>query len=228
MPAKVLVVDDERAIRDMIGYALSKAGFAYELAENGQDAERLIEQSRPDLVLLDWMLPGISGIELARRLKSDPRTASLPIIMLTARGEEEDKVRGLDVGADDYVTKPFSPKELAARIRAVMRRAENRIADVIEIGGVVLDTVSHRVHVEGTEVPLRLTEFELLHRLMSNPDRVFSRAQLLDLVWPNNVNVGERTVDVHIHSLRMAIEPLEGIRRIQTVRGAGYRFSPKG
>lgn len=228
MPARVLVVDDEHAIREMIGFALSKAGFSYELAESAEEAECLIKQSCPDLVLLDWMLPGISGIELARGLKSDPSTAALPIIMLTARGEEEDKVRGLDVGADDYISKPFSPRELAARIRAVMRRAENRFADVIEIGGVVLDAFSHRVHVNGTEVELSLTEFELLHRLMSNPDRVFSRAQLLDLVWPQNVNVGERTVDVHIHSLRLALEPLEGVRRIQTVRGAGYRFAPNG
>lgn len=228
MPAKVLVVDDERAIRDMIGYALSKAGIAYELAETALDAERLIEESHSDLVLLDWMLPGVSGIELARRLKSDSRTASLPIIMLTARGEEEDKVRGLDVGADDYVTKPFSPKELAARIRAVLRRAGSRIVDVIEVGDVVLDTVSHRVHVKGTEVQLSLTEFELLQVLMSNPDRVFSRAQLLDLVWPRNVNVGERTVDVHISALRRALEPLGRDPRIQTVRGAGYRFAPQG
>ncbi len=228
MPAKILVVDDERAIRDMIGYALSKAGIAYELAESAQEAERLIEQACPDLVLLDWMLPGVSGIELARRLKSDPRTASLPIIMLTARGEEEDKVRGLDAGADDYITKPFSPKELAARIRAVMRRSGSRTVDVVEVGGVVLDTASHRVHVEGSEVRLSLTEFELLQVLMSNPDRVFSRAQLLDLVWPQNVNVGERTVDVHISSLRKAFEPFGGARRIQTVRGAGYRFSPPG
>jgi two-component system phosphate regulon response regulator PhoB len=225
MPTKVLIVDDERAIRDMIGLALSKAGYAYEMAGSAQDAEHLIEEAPVDLVLLDWMLPDVSGIEFARRLRSDARTASLPIIMLTARGEEEDKVHGLNVGADDYVTKPFSPKELVARISAVLRRAGNRAVDVVEVGELTLDSGSRRVHAKGNEVVLSLTEFELLHLLMSNTERVFSRGQLLDLVWPRDVNVGERTVDVHVSSLRKALEPFEADRMIQTVRGAGYRFS---
>lgn len=228
MPSKVLVVDDEHAIRDMIGFALSKAGIDYVNAETAEEAERLIDRSHPDLVLLDWMLPGVSGIEFARHLRSDPRTAMLPIIMLTARGEEEDRVRGLDIGADDYVTKPFSPKELVARIRAVLRRSGSQAVDIIEAGGLILNTVSHRVHARGNEVQLSQKEFQLLQVLMSNPDRVFSRAQLLDLVWPRDINVGERTVDVHISSLRKALEPFGGDRRVETVRGAGYRFSPHG
>ena len=212
----------------MIGLALSKAGIAYDLASNAREAERLIEESGADLVLLDWMLPNVSGIELAGRLKANATTASLPIIMLTARGEEEDKIRGFEVGADDYITKPFSPKELVARIRAVLRRAGSKAADVIRLGDLVLDAGSHRVHVMDSEVQLSVTEFELLHILMSNPDRVFSRTQLLDLAWPRNVNVGERTIDVHISSLRKTLEPLHAGKMIQTVRGAGYRFSVRG
>lgn len=228
MSTRVLVVDDERSIRDLIGHALSKAGIAYDLASNAREAERLIEESGADLVLLDWMLPNVSGIELAGRLKANATTSSLPIIMLTARGEEEDKIRGFDVGADDYITKPFSPKELVARIRAVLRRAGSKAADVIRLGDLVLDAGSHRVHVMDSEVQLSVTEFELLHILMSNPDRVFSRTQLLDLAWPRNVNVGERTIDVHISSLRKALDPLDTGKMIQTVRGAGYRFSVRG
>ena len=228
MPTKILIVEDERGIRDMIGYALSRAGISYAQAATSEEASRLIEQTRFDLILLDWMLPDVSGIDLVRHLKEDSRTASLPVIMLTARGEEEDKVRGLDVGADDFITKPFSPKELVARIRAVLRRAGNQAVDIIEAGGLVLNTVSHRVHARGNEVQLSQKEFQLLQVLMSNPDRVFSRAQLLDLVWPRDINVGERTVDVHISSLRRALEPFDGDHRVETVRGAGYRFSPHG
>lgn len=226
MPIEILIVDDERAIRDMVGFALSRAGFGYALAATAAEARSLIEQGRFDLLLLDWMLPDVSGIDFARRLREDPRTASLPIIMLTARGEEDDKVRGLDVGADDYVTKPFSSKELVARIRAVLKRTGGQTIDVIEVGGLVLNTVSHRVHARGNEIQLSLVEFQLLRTFMSHPDRVFSRTQLLDLVWPRDVNVGERTVDVHVSSLRRALEPFGGERRIETVRGAGYRFSP--
>ncbi len=225
MPVKVLVVDDEHAIREMIGYALSKAGIAYELADSAGEAEQRIRRSPADLIILDWMLPDRSGVELAQHLRSESATASLPIIMLTARGEEEDKVRGLYAGADDYITKPFSPKELVARIHAVLRRAGNRTIDVIEAGELTLDSVSHRVTVKGREVELAPTEFELLRVLMGNPDRVFSRAQLLDLVWPSNVHVGERTVDVHVSALRRTLEPFGYAGRIQTVRGAGYRFS---
>jgi two-component system phosphate regulon response regulator PhoB len=226
MPVRVLVVDDEHAIREMISYALSKAGIAYELAETVQDAERALESSHVDLIVLDWMLPDTSGVDLARRLRSQPATANLPIIMLTARGEEEDKVHGLNAGADDYITKPFSPKELVARIHAVLRRAGNRALDVIEAGGLKLDAASRRVYVQSIEVQLSLKEFEVLQALMTNPDRVFSRAQLLDLVWPRSVHVGERTVDVHVSSLRRALEPFGCDGCIQTVRGAGYRFTP--
>jgi two-component system phosphate regulon response regulator PhoB len=227
MSAKVLVVDDERAIRDATGFALSKAGIAYDVATNAKEAKQVIEQSGADLVLLDWMLPDTPGIKLAQWLKSNPNTASVPIIMLTARGEEEDKVRGLEVGADDYITKPFSPKELIARIRAVLRRSGGRTIDVIQLGGLVLDASSYRVHVMGAEVELSNTEFELLHVLMSAPDRVFTRAQLLDLAWPRTAYVGERTVDVHISSLRKALEPLGAADRIETVRGVGYRFAAR-
>ncbi len=225
MLAKILVVDDEYAIREMISYALSKAGLAYELAETAQDARRILDTTQVDLILLDWMLPDMSGVDLARQLRSQSETAQLPIIMLTARGEEEDKVHGLNAGADDYITKPFSLKELMARIQAVLRRAGNRATDIVEAGGIALDTVARRVRVNGSELQLSLTEFELLHVLITNPDRVFSRTQLLDLVWPRNVNVGERTVDVHVSALRRALEPFGRERCIQTVRGAGYRFS---
>jgi two-component system phosphate regulon response regulator PhoB len=226
MPGKILIVDDESAIRYMIGYTLSRAGLDYALAATVVEARCLVEQTRFDLILLDWMLPDVSGIDFARQIRRDPRTASLAIIMLTARSEEDDKVLGLDVGADDYITKPFSSKELVARIRAVLKRAGGEIIDVIEAGGLVLNAVSHRVHARGNEIELSLVEFELLRTFMSHPDRVFSRTQLLDLVWPRDVTVGERTVDVHVSSLRRALEPFGGARRIQTVRGAGYRFSP--
>jgi len=227
MPDKILVVDDEPAIQNAIGFALSKAGLTYDVASDAEEAERLIDEDDISLVLLDWMLPGMSGIELVRQLKSDPATALLPIIIMTARGEEEDKVRGFDVGVDDYVTKPVSPRELVARIRAVLRRSGSPAMEVIQLGGLMLDATSHRVYVMGSEVALSTTEFEVLHLLMSNPERVFSRAQLLDLAWPRASNVGERTVDVHISSLRKALEPLAGNNKIQTVRGVGYRFSAR-
>jgi two-component system phosphate regulon response regulator PhoB len=227
MSVNVLVVDDEPSVREAISYALSRAAMNCELAEDARQAERAIETANFDLVLLDWMLPDFSGIELAQRLKSNPRTAPLPIIMLTARGEEEDKVRGFDVGADDYVTKPFSPRELVARIRAVLRRSGSPTAEVVQIGDLVLEVANHRVHVDGTELELSSTEFELLQVLMGNPDRVFTRTQLLDLAWPRNIHVGERTVDVHISALRKALEPLTAGVQIQTVRGVGYRFSTK-
>lgn len=226
MPPKVLVVDDELAIREMVKFALSHAGLDHDTAANADQAEALIAHSAPDLVLLDWMLPGVSGVELARRLRGNPETEALPIIMLTARGEEEDKVRGLEVGADDYMTKPFSPKELIARIRAVLRRSTNRTQEALTIGGIELDPRSRRVRVDDSELDLSLTEFDLLNLLMCNPDRVYSRAQLLDLIWPHNVTVGERTVDVHISALRKVLKPLGRHTWIQTLRGAGYRFSP--
>ncbi len=226
MPPRILVVDDEPAIREMVEFALSHAGIDHDSAATADQAEELIADHTPDLILLDWMLPDVSGMELARRLRCNPTTEALPIIMLTARGEEEDKVHGFEVGADDYVTKPFSPKELVARIRAVLRRAANRVQDQIEVGGMVLDGRSRRVRADGMELDLSLTEFDLLNLLMSNPDRVYSRAQLLDLIWPRNVNVGERTVDVHMSALRKSLKPSGRHAWIQTVRGAGYRFSP--
>ena len=180
----------------------------------------------PDLVLLDWMLPGASGVEFARRLRADERTSDIPIIMLTARGEEQDKVSALEIGADDYVTKPFSPRELVARIKAVLRRrAPQTTEDVVELGGLRLDPATHRVSADETALALGPTEFRLLHFLMTHPERVHSRAQLLDQVWGDHVFVEERTVDVHIRRLRCALEPSQHDALIQTVRGSGYRFS---
>ncbi|MBP6802255.1 MAG: phosphate regulon transcriptional regulator PhoB, partial [Zoogloea sp.] len=180
----------------------------------------------PDLILLDWMLPGMSGVEFAKRLRSEERTRSIPLIMLTARGEEQDKVAGLEAGADDYVTKPFSPRELVARIKAVLRRrAPETTEDAVEIGGLRLDPATHRLAANGNPVNLGPTEFRLLHFLMTHPERVHSRAQLLDQVWGDHVFVEERTVDVHIRRLRSALEPSNHDGLVQTVRGSGYRFS---
>jgi two-component system phosphate regulon response regulator PhoB len=192
-------------------------------AETGQ---RIVRDALPDLILLDWMLPGMSGVEFAKRLRSEERTRSIPLIMLTARGEEQDKVAGLEAGADDYVTKPFSPRELVARIKAVLRRrAPETTEDAVEIGGLRLDPATHRLAANGNPVNLGPTEFRLLHFLMTHPERVHSRAQLLDQVWGDHVFVEERTVDVHIRRLRSALEPSNHDGLVQTVRGSGYRFS---
>ena len=224
----ILIVDDEAAIREMVGFALERAGFRWLEAEDAATAQVVIADQRPDLVLLDWMLPDMSGIHLARRLKREELTARLPIIMLTARGEEEDRVRGLEVGADDYVTKPFSPRELIARIKAVLRRSGQTETEArIECDGLHLDASGHRVTAGGAPVELGPTEFRLLHFFMTHAERVFSRAQLLDSVWGRNVYVEERTVDVHIRRLRKALEPQGHDRLVQTVRGAGYRFSAR-
>ncbi len=226
--ATILIVDDEPAIREMVGFALERAGFRWLEAADAAQAQVVIADQRPDLVLLDWMLPDLSGIHLARRLKREELTAALPIIMLTARGEEEDRVRGLEVGADDYVTKPFSPRELIARIKAVLRRAGTTEAEpVVECEGLTLDAVSHRVTAAGEPVELGPTEFRLLNFFMTHPERVYSRTQLLDSVWGRNVYVEERTIDVHIRRLRKALSPHGHDRLIQTVRGAGYRFSAR-
>jgi two-component system phosphate regulon response regulator PhoB len=191
-----------------------------------EQAQKLIREALPDLIILDWMLPGMSGIEFARKLKSDELTKAIPIIMLTARGEEVDKVRGLEVGADDYVTKPFSPRELNARIKAVLRRrAPQMTDDPIEVSGLRLDPMTHRVSGNGTTLDLGPTEFRLLHYLMSNPERVHSRSQVLDRVWGDRVFVEDRTVDVHIRRLRRALSESGHEELIQTVRGVGYRFS---
>jgi two-component system phosphate regulon response regulator PhoB len=222
----ILVVEDETAIREMLGVTLQRAGFSIiEAGDTREASDRLGEQT-PDLVLLDWMLPGISGIEFAKRLRRDEATRKLPIIMLTARGEEESKLRGFEMGVDDYVTKPFSTQELVARIRAVLRRsAGHEVPEQVEIDGLTLDMASHRVGANGESISLGPTEFRLLHFFMTHAERVFSRDQLLDQVWGNQVYIEDRTVDVHIRRLRKALAPYGFDRHIQTVRGAGYRFS---
>jgi len=225
---KILLVEDEAAIREMTSMALDRAGFEVLEAEDAQQAERVLSDGLPDLILLDWMLPGTSGIELARRFRRDEYTREVPIIMLTARSEEDDRVRGLDSGADDYVTKPFSPRELIARIKAVIRRTSpDQDEGVLETKGLVLDTHSHRVSAHGNMLEIGPTEFRLLQFFMAHPERVYSRTQLLDMVWSRGSFVEERTVDVHIRRLRKVLENDGFDGFIQTVRGAGYRFSPQ-
>ncbi|PKO84648.1 MAG: phosphate regulon transcriptional regulatory protein PhoB [Betaproteobacteria bacterium HGW-Betaproteobacteria-11] len=226
MAATILVVEDETAIQSLIEINLRRAGHEVVLAADVESARRLVAAALPDLILLDWMLPGMSGIDFARQLRRDARTKMLPVIMLTARAEERDKVEGLDVGADDYITKPFSPRELVARIKAVLRRHAPQVTeDAVELGGLKLDPVSHRVLAGEEDVALGPTEFRLLHFLMTHPDRVYSRTQLLDQVWGDHVFVEERTVDVHIRRLRAALEASGQDALIQTVRGSGYRIS---
>jgi len=223
---KILIIEDEAAIREMLGYTLMKEGFEFEEAADVEEARPLIAKGKPDLILLDWMLPGMNGVDYARRVRNDPETRDIPIIMLTARGEESDKIRGLDTGADDYVTKPFSTKELLARIRAVMRRTSQEVVDgVVAVEGLALDPETFRVTANGRNVEISPTEFRLLHFFISHPERVYSRAQLLDQVWGQNVYVEERTVDVHIRRLRKTLAPFGFERFIQTVRSVGYRFS---
>lgn len=229
----ILVVDDEAAIRDMIGIALDTAGFDTISAETALQAHVQVVDHRPDLVLLDWMLPGGSGIELARRLKNDELTADIPIIMLTAKTTEDNKVQGLDAGVDDYVTKPFSPRELVARIKAVLRRSSGLLKDKpIRIFDLELDPASHRVSIEGRAVDLGPTEYRLLCFFMTHTEKVFSRDHIQDQVWGANVYLEERTVDVHIGRLRKALteassDSINYAKLMQTVRGAGYRFSSR-
>lgn len=212
----------------MLVFVLEQNGFQAIEAEDYDSAIAAMVEPYPDMVLLDWMLPGGSGIQIAKKFKQNEHTRQIPIIMLTARGEEEDKIRGLEVGADDYVTKPFSPKELMARIKAVIRRvAPTSLEEAIEVHGLRLDPISHRVTSGGSELDMGPTEFRLLHFFMTHPERVYSREQLLDHVWGTNVYVEDRTVDVHIRRLRKAIATLGHDRLVQTVRGAGYRFSSK-
>ncbi|HEY7840732.1 MAG TPA: phosphate regulon transcriptional regulator PhoB [Gammaproteobacteria bacterium] len=226
MKGKILIIEDEAAIREMLGYTLMKEGFEFEEAADVEEARPLIAKGKPDLILLDWMLPGMNGVDYARRVRNDPETRDIPIIMLTARGEESDKIRGLDTGADDYVTKPFSTKELLARIRAVMRRTSQEAAGgVVTVDGLALDPETFRVTANGRNVEISPTEFRLLHFFITHPERVYSRAQLLDQVWGQNVYVEERTVDVHIRRLRKTLAPFGFERFIQTVRSVGYRFS---
>jgi two-component system phosphate regulon response regulator PhoB len=226
MAANILLVEDEPAIQELIAFNLTQAGHNVLRASTAEAAITLVKNALPDLVLLDWMLPGASGIEVAKRLRSDERTRQIPIIMLTARSDEQDKISGLDAGADDYITKPFSPRELLARIKAVLRRrAPQMTDDAVEVNGLRLDPVTHRVTVQGQSVDLGPTEFRLLHFFMTHAERVHSRAQLLDQVWGDHVFVEERTVDVHIRRLRSALEASHHDDLIQTVRGTGYRFS---
>jgi len=226
MSATILVVEDEPTIQSLIEINLRRAGHVVQLAPDAETARRLIQDALPDLVLLDWMLPGMSGVDFARLLRSEARTRRLPIIMLTARAEERDKIEALDLGADDYVTKPFSPRELIARIKAVLRRhAPQATEDVVELGGLRLDPATHRITAAGTEISLGPTEFRLLHFLMTHPERVHGRSQLLDQVWGDHVFVEERTVDVHIRRLRAALEATGHDALIQTIRGSGYRIS---
>lgn len=228
MAVKILIIEDEAAIREMVEMSLTAAGFEVFQAESGEEGFSLLNEHVPDLILLDWMLPGMSGIDFARRIKKDPLCSDIPVIMLTARGEEEDKVRGLDSGADDFVTKPFSPRELVSRIKAVLRRTSPMSSEeVVEVDGLRLDPLSHRVTANDEKLDMGPTEFRLLHFFMTHPERVFTRGQLLDNVWGTNVYVEERTVDVHIRRLRKAIAGSGHDRLVQTVRGAGYRFSAK-
>lgn len=223
---RILLVEDEPAIRAMVVMALGRADFQVDEAADAEEAQRYIADHLPDLILLDWMLPGTSGIELARQWRRDDYTAEVPIIMLTARGEEDDRIRGLEGGADDYVTKPFSPRELVARIKALLRRAGGHDSEgLLAAGALQLDTRGHRVSAGGRALDLGPTEFRLLQFFMSHPERVYSRNQLLDMVWGRGAFVEERTVDVHIRRLRKALSEHGCDGYIQTVRGAGYRFS---
>jgi two-component system phosphate regulon response regulator PhoB len=225
---QILVVEDEKPIRDMIAFGLRRAGFDVREAEDCAAARVSIADHRPDLLLVDWMLPDQSGLELTRAIKRNRDTQDMPVIMLTARADEQDKVSGLEGGADDYVTKPFSPRELLARINAVLRRSSAGGTDgELEAGALKLDIGSHRVTVDGRTVPLGPTEYRLLQFFMEHPERVYTRSQLLDRVWGGNVYVEERTVDVHIRRLRKALEPFHCDGLIQTVRGSGYRFSTR-
>ena len=224
--SRILVVEDESAIAELISINLRHAGYEVTLAGNAEQAQLEVDRVLPDLVVLDWMLPGQTGLALARQWRGATRTRELPIILLTARAEEVDKVSGLDAGADDYLTKPFSTNELLARIRAVLRRkAPEALDTAVEVGGLVLDPGTRRVSREGVEVKLGPTEFRLLHFFMTHPERVHSRAQLLDRVWGDHVFIEERTVDVHVKRLREALAPVRCSQMIETVRGAGYRLT---
>lgn len=222
----ILIVEDEEAVREMLRFMLEQANFRVEEAADILQARRCLEEHQPHMILLDWMLPGISGLEYARMLKNDPVTRYIPMIMLTARGEEDDRVRGLDSGVDDYITKPFSGRELIARIKAVWRRSAPEANDeTVQIHGLCLDPPSYRVTANGENIELSPTEFRLLHFFMTHPERVYSRDQLLDRVWGDNTHVEDRTVDVYIRRLRKTLGTRGHDSFLQTVRGAGYRFS---
>ncbi len=221
----ILIVEDDPAVRELLRFVLCQHSFEVEEAPDAEVAQEMILAANPSLILLDWMLPNLSGIALAKKLKSSPVTQSIPIIMVTARGEEEDKVKGFECGADDYVTKPFSPRELVARIRAVLRRlAPHQSDEQIQVADLVLDPVSRDAKIKGELIPIGPTEFRLLHFFMTHPNRVYSRTQLLDRVWGIQSFVEERTVDVCVRRLRKALEPANKSPLIETIRGVGYRF----
>ena len=226
MSSTILVIEDEPAIQELIAVNLSFAGHKVLRAYDTSQADTLIRAELPDLILLDWMLPGTSGLAFARKLRNEERTRQVPVIMLTAKGAEQDKIDGLEAGADDYITKPFSPTELMARIKAVLRRRAPQLTDdVAEVAGLALDPSTHRLTGNGQSLNIGPTEFRLLHFFMTHAERVFSRSQLLDQVWGDHVFVEERTVDVHIRRLRKALEPTGHDKHIETVRGSGYRFT---
>jgi two-component system phosphate regulon response regulator PhoB len=226
--SSILLVEDEKAVRDMLRFVLTQAGYGIQEAGDAAEARLRLAEKQPDMILLDWMLPDTSGIELAREFKRDPCFRHIPLIILTARGEEDSRVRGLEAGADDYIVKPFSSRELVARIKAVWRRAAPEAGDeVVEINGLRLDPTSYRVTADNQPLELGPTEFRLLHFFMTHQERVYSRGQLLDRVWGSNVHVEDRTVDVYILRLRKALKTLGHDDLLQTVRGAGYRFSAK-
>jgi two-component system phosphate regulon response regulator PhoB len=226
MSATVLIVEDDPAVQELLAFTLQQAGHVVQRAGDAEEALRLVAEQLPDLAILDWMLPGLSVVALARQLRHNARTKILPIIMLTARADEADKISGLEQGADDYITKPFSPRELLARVKALLRRrAPEHAGEVLQAGELKLDPVTHRVTLHEQDVTLGPTEFRLLQFFLAHPERVHSRAQLLDQVWGDHVFVEERTVDVHIRRLRRSLEPGGGDALIQTVRGVGYRLS---
>ncbi len=226
MANKLLIIEDEPDLRELLSFTLSREGYDVMEAETAETALRMLDSTLPDLAIVDWMLPGMDGIELVKRLRRDDVTEDLPIIMLTARGEEPDKLKSFDVGIDDYITKPFSPRELLARIKALLKRSGTPENNVLESNGIQLDLNSHRVTIDGQEIHTGPTEYRLLELLVRNPDRVFNRNQLLDRVWGRGVYVEERTVDVHILRLRKLLKPFGLDRAVQTVRSVGYRFSP--
>ena len=228
MKANILIVEDESPILELLALNISQAGYNPLRAISAEHAEKLINEALPDIILLDWMLPGMSGIDFAKKLRSNTLTKTIPIIMLTARSDELDKVKGLEVGADDYITKPFSPRELNARIKAVLRRkAPELTEDILKINGLELNPVSHRVTGNNKALEMGPTEFRLLHFFMINPERVYSRSQLLDKVWGSQIFIEDRTVDVHIRRLRNILTQSQHENLIQTVRGSGYRLSTK-
>jgi two-component system phosphate regulon response regulator PhoB len=227
MAPHILVVEDEPDIRELLSFTISRAGFDVREAENAEDAIKMLDVGTPELIVIDWMLPGMDGIDLAKWLRSDELTSTLPIIMLTARGEEIDKLRSFEAGVDDYVTKPFSPKELTARIKALLRRTRQPETNELVVAGLKIDLMSHKLYVMDKEVEIGPTEFKLLELFMRNPDRAFDRSQLLDRVWGRGVYVEERTVDVHVLRLRKVLKPLSHHHLLETVRGVGYRLSSK-